>query len=61
MLVMFAVGVANLVWMGVLTALMVHEKTRPLGARTVPFTGIALLGAAAVTLLYAVATAGASA
>ena len=36
MLVMFAAGVASLVWMGPLTAVMVHEKTRPGGARTVP-------------------------
>jgi predicted metal-binding membrane protein len=59
MLVMFAVGVGNLVWMAVLTALMVHEKSRPGGARSVPITGIALLAAAAVTLLYSAATAGA--
>jgi len=59
MLVMFAVGVANLVWMAVLTALMVHEKTLPLGARAVPITGIALLGVASVTLLYSAYTAGA--
>ena len=59
MLVMFAVGVANLVWMAVLTALMVHEKTNPLGARTVPVTGVALLGAASVVLLYSAYAAGA--
>lgn len=52
MLVMFAVGAANLVWMAILAALMVHEKTRPLGARGVPITGIALLGVASVTLIY---------
>ena len=52
MLVMFAVGVASLVWMAALTALMVYEKTRPSGARSVPVTGIALLGAAAVVLPY---------
>lgn len=57
MLVMFAVGAANLVWMAVLAALMVHEKTRPLGARGVPVTGIALLGAASVTLIYSAFTA----
>jgi predicted metal-binding membrane protein len=50
MLVMFAVGVASLIWMAVLTAVMVHEKTRPAGRRAVPVTGIALLGAAAVLL-----------
>ena len=36
MLVMFSVGVASLVWMGLLTAVMVHEKTRPMGRRAVP-------------------------
>ncbi len=52
MLLMFAVGAANLVWMAVLAALMVHEKTRPSGAHGVPITGIALLGLASVTLVY---------
>jgi predicted metal-binding membrane protein len=55
MLVMFAAGVANLVWMAVLTALTVHEKTRPLGARAVPVTGVALLGAASIVLVYSAA------
>lgn len=59
MLVMFAVGVASLVWMAVFTFLMVHEKTRPLGARAVPVTGIALLGAASVVLVYSAYNAGA--
>jgi predicted metal-binding membrane protein len=57
MLVMFAAGVASLVWMALLTAVMVHEKTRPLGARAVPVTGLALLAAGSTTLLYAGATA----
>jgi len=52
MLVMFATGVASLVWMALLTAVMIHEKTRPLGARAVPVTGVALLGAASVVLAY---------
>ena len=52
MLVMFSVGVASLGWMAVLTALMVYEKTQPAGARTVPVTGVSLLGAASVVLLY---------
>jgi predicted metal-binding membrane protein len=43
MLVTFALGVASLIWMALLTALMVHEETRPAGARTVPLTGITLL------------------
>jgi predicted metal-binding membrane protein len=57
MLVMFAVGIANLAWMAALTALMVHEKTRPLGGRAVPVTGMALLGAASILLLYSAGTA----
>jgi predicted metal-binding membrane protein len=52
MLVTFAVGIANLAWMAALTALMVHEKTRPLGARSVPVTGVALLGAASILFFY---------
>jgi predicted metal-binding membrane protein len=54
MLVMFAIGVASLVWMALLTAVMVHEKTRPLGRRAVPVTGVALLGAASLLGAYAV-------
>ncbi len=52
MLVMFAAGVASLIWMALLTAVMIHEKTRPTGARAVPVTGVALLGAASVVLAY---------
>jgi predicted metal-binding membrane protein len=52
MLVMFAAGVASVVWMALLTALMVHEKTRPAGRRAVPVTGVALLGLSSVVLLY---------
>jgi predicted metal-binding membrane protein len=59
MLVMFAVGVASLVWMALLTAVMVHEKTRPLGARAVPVTGLALLAAGSTLLLYSASAAGA--
>jgi predicted metal-binding membrane protein len=59
MLVMFSVGVASLVWMALLTALMVHEKTRPAGHRAVPLTGVALLAVASVTLLYSASAAGA--
>jgi predicted metal-binding membrane protein len=60
MLVMFAAGVASLIWMALLTAVMIHEKTRPLGARAVPVTGVALLGAASVVLLYSAYAAGAA-
>jgi predicted metal-binding membrane protein len=52
MLVMFAVGTASLIWMAVLTALMVHEKTRPSGARTVPVTGAALLAMGSTLMLW---------
>jgi predicted metal-binding membrane protein len=51
MLVMFAAGVASLVWMALLTALMVHEKTQPAGRRAVPVTGVVLLATASVVLL----------
>ena len=53
MLVMFAVGAASLIWMAALTALMVHEKTRPSGAGTVPLTGIVLLAAGSTLMLWA--------
>ena len=58
MLVMFAVGVASLPWMAALAALMVHEKTRPHGARGVPISGVALLGGGSITLLYSAHAAG---
>jgi predicted metal-binding membrane protein len=58
MLVMFAVGVASLVWMALLTAVMVHEKTRPAGKRTVPVTGAALLAVSSTVLLYSAYAAG---
>ena len=57
MLVMFAVGVASLVWMALLTALMVHEKTRPTGARAVPLTGATLLALGTTLLLWQAAPA----
>ena len=53
MLVMFAAGAASLIWMAALTALMVHEKTRPTGDRTVPLTGVVLLAAGSTLLLWA--------
>jgi predicted metal-binding membrane protein len=53
MLVMFAAGAANLIWMAALTALMVHEKTRPAGDRAVPLTGVVLLAAGSTLLLWA--------
>ena len=59
MLVMFAAGVASLVWMALLTGVMIHEKTRPLGARAVPVTGAALLGTASLVLIWSAYAAGA--
>ena len=53
MLVMFAAGAANLIWMAALTGLMVHEKTRASGERTVPLTGVVLLAAGSTLLLWA--------
>ncbi len=52
MLVMFAAGAASLVWMAALTALMVYEKTRPSGARTVSLTGAVLLAAGSTLMLW---------
>jgi predicted metal-binding membrane protein len=52
MLVMFSAGVASLLWMALITGLMVHEKTRPAGRRAVPVTGVTLLGAASIVLLW---------
>jgi predicted metal-binding membrane protein len=53
MLVMFAAGAVSLIWMAVLTALMVHEKTRPTGAQTVSLTGVVLLAAGSTLMLWA--------
>jgi predicted metal-binding membrane protein len=43
MLLMFAVGVAHLVWMAPLTALMVYEKTGRYGRRAARIAGVVLL------------------
>jgi predicted metal-binding membrane protein len=53
MLVMFAAGAANLLWMAALTALMVHEKTSASGDQTVPVTGAVLLATGSTLMLYA--------
>ncbi|MBE1549704.1 putative metal-binding membrane protein [Mycobacterium sp. OAS707] len=50
MLVMFATGVANLIWMAALTVLMVYEKTARAGQRVVPLAGVVLLGGAVLVL-----------
>jgi predicted metal-binding membrane protein len=52
MLVMFAAGAVSLIWMAAMTALMVHEKTRPSGAQTVPLTGVVLLAAGSTLMLW---------
>ena len=52
MLVMFAAGVASLVWMALLTTIMVHEKTHATGRRTVPVTGAAALGLASILVVW---------
>lgn len=58
MLVMFAVGTADLVWMALLTAVMVQEKTRSRGRDTVPVTGIVLIAAATVVWAWSAYAAG---
>jgi predicted metal-binding membrane protein len=52
MLVMFAAGIANLLWMAALTALMVYEKTGPGGRRVVPVAGLSLIAYAALVLAH---------
>jgi predicted metal-binding membrane protein len=52
MLVLFAVGLANLVWMGILAAVIFVEKVAPFGwvARKGVGAGLAVLGAVIVTV-----------
>jgi predicted metal-binding membrane protein len=52
MLVMFAAGVASLLWMTALTALMVYEKTGAGGRRAVPIAGAVLLAWAGLVLAH---------
>jgi predicted metal-binding membrane protein len=52
MLVMVAAGVANLLWMAALTALMVYERTGPGGRRAVPVAGLFLIAFAALVLAH---------
>lgn len=52
MLVAFAAGMANLAWMGVLTAIMVFEKTGPGGDRGVAPIGVGLLFLGTVVLVH---------
>jgi predicted metal-binding membrane protein len=51
MLLMFAVGVASLVWMAVLTALMVYEKTGQRGEWVARYAGVIFLMMAAVVVV----------
>ena len=52
MLVMFAAGVTNLVWMAGLAAVMAYEKTGRLGREVTPVVGAALLAWAALVLAH---------
>ena len=52
MLVMFSVGVASLLAMAILTALMVYEKTQPQGRRVVPAAGATLVATAMMIAVY---------
>jgi predicted metal-binding membrane protein len=52
MLVSFAAGVANLAWMGVLTLIMVFEKTARHGQRAVAPIGVGLLVVGALVLAH---------
>jgi predicted metal-binding membrane protein len=52
MLVMFAAGVANLVWMGILGALMFYEKVGRSGDRVTPVAGVILLSLAGMVFLH---------
>ena len=51
MLVMFAVGVAHLAWMGALAVVMVVEKSMPSGDALTRPLAIGLAGLAAIALL----------
>lgn len=52
MLVMFVAGIASLLWMAALTALMVYEKTGPGGRRVVPVAGLFLIAYAGLVLAH---------
>jgi predicted metal-binding membrane protein len=52
MLVMFSVGVASLLAMALLTALMVYEKTQPRGRSVVPVAGTTLFATALMIAVY---------
>jgi predicted metal-binding membrane protein len=52
MLLMFAAGVANLVWMAALAGLMAYEKVGRRRRQLTPVAGVVLLGLAALVLLH---------
>ena len=52
MLVMFVAGVASLLWIAALTALMVYEQTGPGGQRVVPVAGLVPIADAALVLAH---------
>ena len=52
MLVTFVAGIASLLWMAALTAIMVYEKTGPGGQRVVPVAGLVLIAYAALVLAH---------
>lgn len=54
MLLMFAVGLANLAWMAVLTAVMTYEKVGRRGAQLVPVAGVLLLAWGVVVFTHPV-------
>lgn len=54
MLLMFAVGLANLAWMAALAAVMAYEKIGRRGRDLAPAVGVALVGAGLVVLVFAV-------
>jgi predicted metal-binding membrane protein len=60
MLLMFAVGVANLLWMAPMTLVMFLEKAHPLGARIVRPIGFALVAAGILVLAGLIAVPGLS-
>jgi predicted metal-binding membrane protein len=54
MLLMFAVGMANLVWMAALAALMAYEKIGRRGREIGPAVGVALIGVGLLVMVFGV-------
>jgi predicted metal-binding membrane protein len=51
MLLLFAAGVMNLIWVAVLAALVLLQKALPNGRMTTTVTGIVMLGIGVILLL----------